>query len=236
MKLRSPWVLGPLAMLGAWLIRLWMGTLRYRIFFADGVTHPVSPRTRRYIYAFWHESILFPAAFRTRIRVLISQSNDGELIAQVCRFLGFGTVRGSSSHNGVPALLELHRASRESHLGVTPDGPRGPRRRVHPGLVLLASLTGLPIVGFGVAYSRAWRARSWDRFLVPMPWSTAYCVVAPAIHVPPRLRREGLERCLRLVEQQLLDATAAAERWAEGGPHPALDWNRSDARGEKASA
>ena len=97
MKLRSPWVLRPLALLGAWLIRWWMSTLRYRIFFVGGEHHPVDSRERRYIYAFWHETILFPTVFRVRIRVLISQHTDGELIAQACRFLGFQTVRGSTT-------------------------------------------------------------------------------------------------------------------------------------------
>src|SRR6266478_2289998 len=71
MKLRNPWVLCLLGLLGAWLIRVWMGTLRYRLFFADGIRHPEDSRNHRCIYAFWHESILFPAAFRSRIHVLI---------------------------------------------------------------------------------------------------------------------------------------------------------------------
>ena len=228
MKLRSPWIIRLLAILGAWLIRLWMGTVRYRTFFIDGVIHPADHRKQRYLYAFWHETILFPTAYRARISILISQHADGELIAQVCRFLGFQAVRGSSTRGGREALFGLHRASLSSHLGVTPDGPRGPRRSIQPGLIFLASLTGLPIVVFGVGYSRAWRARSWYRFAVPLPWSSASCVVAPAIHVPPRLQREGIEHYRRLVEEQLQLATDAAERWARGGPSPAADnaWKR----------
>jgi hypothetical protein len=227
MKVRSPWLLRLIAFLGAWLIRWWMSTIRYRVFFAGGERHPVDHRVRRCIYAFWHETILIPTAFRIRVRILISQHADGELIAQVCRFLGFGAVRGSTTRGGGPALLALQRHSREAHLAVTPDGPRGPRRRVQPGLILLASVTGLPIVAFGVGYSRAWRARSWDRFAVPLPWSAAHCVVTPAIHVPPRLSRPELERYRRLVEDWMQDATAAGERWAQGGPHPSADamWN-----------
>jgi len=236
MKLRNPWVLCLLGLLGAWLIRLWMGTLRYRLFFADGIRHPVDTRNSRYIYAFWHESILFPAAFRARIHVLISRHADGELIAQVCRFLGVQVVRGSTTRGGSPALLELVRQCRRTHLAVTPDGPRGPRRRVQLGLISLASLTGLPVVVFGVGYSKAWRARSWDRFAVPKPWSTATCVVAPAIHVPARLNRERLETYRQLVEEQLTSATAAAELWARGGPRPTADKTWNAARQGKVSA
>jgi lysophospholipid acyltransferase (LPLAT)-like uncharacterized protein len=218
------------------LIRLWMSTLRCRFFFADGISHPADFRKNRFIYAFWHESILFPAAFSTRIRILISRHADGEFIAQVCRFMGLQVARGSSTRGGSAALLELVRFSRRTHLAVTPDGPRGPRRRVQPGVIYLASLTGLPIVGFGVGYSQAWRARSWDQFAVPKPWSKAACVVAPALHVPPRLDRDGLERYRCLLEDRLRDATLAAELWAQGGPRPAPHEERDLAGDGKVSA
>jgi len=236
MKLRSPWILRSLALLAAWLIRCWMGTLRYRMFFAGPERHPADPRRQRYLYAFWHETILFPTAFRTPIQVLISQHADGELIAQVCRFLGFGAVRGSSTRGGVGAVVQMCHTSQVGHLGVTPDGPRGPRRRVQLGLIYLASVTGLPIVAFGVGYSRAWRARSWDRFAVPWPWSTATCVIAPAIRVPAGLTRPELERYRRLIEEQLLSVTAAAERWAQDGAHPSMYEARNMAPDRKAVA
>jgi lysophospholipid acyltransferase (LPLAT)-like uncharacterized protein len=226
MRLRNPWVLRLLAFLGARLIRLWMSTIKYRMHFADGTRHPLDSRRQRCIYTFWHETLLFPTAFRTRIHVMISRHSDGELIAQVCRFLGIQAVRGSTTRGGSPALFELVRQGRRTHLGVTPDGPRGPRRRVQIGLVSLASLTGLPVVAFGVGYSQAWRARSWDRFAVPKPWCTAACVVTPAITVPARLNREGLEAYRRLIEDQLHRATDAAERWAQGGPRPQADPGR----------
>ena len=220
MKLRSPWILRALGLAGAMLIRLWMGTVRLRIFYSDGVRHPADHRRQRYIYAFWHESLLVPATVRAAIHILISRHADGELIAQVCRFLGLRVARGSSTRGGTAALLELHRHSKKTHLAVTPDGPRGPRRRVQVGLIYLASLTGLPVVALGVGFSRAWRARSWDQFAVPMPYSAATCVVSPAVQVPARLDREGLERYRLRVEAQLNDVTVAAERWARGGPRP----------------
>jgi lysophospholipid acyltransferase (LPLAT)-like uncharacterized protein len=103
-------------------------------------------------------------------------------------------------------------------------------------LILLASVTGLPIVVCGVGYSRAWRARSWDRFAVPLPWSTACGVVAPAVHVPTGLNRTTLEQYRGLVETLLLAATDAAECWAQGGPHPATDPQWTAARGRRRVA
>src|SRR5262249_40450158 len=134
MKLRSPWLVRPLALLAACLIRAWTASVRLRVVSADGRTHPADARAERFLYAFWHEDILLAAVQRARIRVLVSRHADGEFIARVAHHLGRGTVRGSTTRGGVPALLELVRVSRRSHLGVTPDGPKGPRRRVQMGL------------------------------------------------------------------------------------------------------
>jgi lysophospholipid acyltransferase (LPLAT)-like uncharacterized protein len=219
MKLRNPWLIRLLALLGAWLIRTWMGTVRYCAVFADTI-HPTDVRRERYIYAFWHEGLLVPAAIKVKIHILISQHADGELIARTCRHLGHGVVRGSSTRGGGVALLELVRCSKRSHLGVTPDGPRGPRRQVKMGAIFMASTTGLPIVPLGIAFSHAWRLRSWDRFAIPRPWSTVFGVTAPAIHVPRKLDRNGLERFRLHLEDQLRQATEAAKNWAQTGRRP----------------
>ena len=121
---------------------------------------------------------------RRDIHVLISEHADGQMIAEACRHLGFRVVRGSATRGGVEAVRQMVRRSRSAHLAITPDGPRGPRRQVQPGVVYLAAPTGLPIVPFGIAFERAWRMNSWDRFAVPWPWSGAVCVTAEPIHVP----------------------------------------------------
>jgi lysophospholipid acyltransferase (LPLAT)-like uncharacterized protein len=219
MKLRSPFLIRLAAMLGAWLIRLWMGTVRYRWDIPEGDPHPqeVDPHVDRFIYTLWHDTMMFPTILNLRLTSLISKHADGELIARVFRHLGLNVVRGSTTDGGAGGVLGLARASRRTHLGVTPDGPRGPRHQVKAGVVYLAACTGLPVVPCGIAYSRAWRLRSWDRFALPRPWSTGYCVVMPPIRVPRRLDRAALEHYRRLVEEQLLWATEAAEHWAARG-------------------
>jgi lysophospholipid acyltransferase (LPLAT)-like uncharacterized protein len=219
-KLRSPWLVRPVAALAAGLIRAWMATVRTRFAFLGGRHHPPDPRAERFIYAFWHEDVLFAATLKARIHVLISRHGDGELIARIAAHLGRGAVRGSTSRGGARALREMMRAGRRTHLGVTPDGPRGPRRRVQMGVIFLAAQTGLPVVPFGVGYTRAWRARSWDRFAVPLPGSGVTIAVAPEVRVPPGLPRSQLEAYRRLVEERLNDASDAAERWAAGGAKP----------------
>lgn len=203
------------AVSAAGLVRAWLATVRARARSSDGRVHPPDPDAERLIYAFWHESFLAPAKIRTPIKVLISQSADGELIAQVCKHLGLGTIRGSSKRGGAQALLQLLRDGENTHLAITPDGPRGPRRQVKTGVVLLASLTGLPIVPLGVGFTHAWRFRSWDRFAIPRPFSTITGVLGEPLIVPPDLDDMGIEQQRRRIEDALLTTTRAAEQWAE---------------------
>ena len=216
MKLRHPGLIRLAGLFGSAVVRLWTASLRYRLHPEAKKLDPARPLNgKRYIYAFWHEAMLFAAGMRSRlpIRILISRSADGELIAQICQHLGYGVVRGSTRRGGVEAIRQLVDED-GCHFVVTPDGPRGPRRRVQPGLVYLASRTGLPIVPVGIGFQRAWRARSWDRFAVPWPGTTATCVAAAPVHVPPDLNRRQLDHYRKLVEEQMLHSTAAAEEWA----------------------
>src|SRR5262249_29140641 len=149
MKLRNPFLIRLLGFFGSWIAWLWMTTVHYRLVFYDGRYHPVNPRGQRYLYAFWHESILFLTRFRVRVNVLSSQRADGELIARVCRHRRVKVGGGSPRHGGSEALLEMHRRCRYGHLLVTPDGPLGPRRRLRTGTIFLASRTGLAIMPCG---------------------------------------------------------------------------------------
>jgi lysophospholipid acyltransferase (LPLAT)-like uncharacterized protein len=218
MKLRNPRAIRLVATLGAGIVRAWMATVGCRIDNQDRFRHPPDGTEGFFLYAFWHESLLALTRFRVPAHVLISQHADGELIAQICQRIGFNVVRGSTTRGGGRALLELKDLAHRSHLAITPDGPRGPRRKVQPGIVALAACTGLPIVPIGVGFSRAWRAGSWDRFAIPRPLSTTVLVGAPSVQVPADLDREGIEAYRRLVEERLLWATNHAERQAAGGP------------------
>src|SRR5262249_28146081 len=156
-----------LGLAGALVIRQWMNTLVVRNDFCASGPQPTDPRRERFLYLFWHETLLFATQFRTRVHVLISQHADGELITQVCRHLRIGVVRGSTTRGGAGGLWDLLKVAKRTHLAITPDGPKGPRRRVQPGAIFLASHTGLPIVPLGVGFAQAWRAQTWDRFAIP---------------------------------------------------------------------
>src|SRR2546421_133417 len=180
MKIRHPLAMKLLGFAAACLIRVWIGLVNYRYRWMGTDLRPDRAGMRsRYLYAFWHENMLMPL-YRyghTGAHVLISQHADGELIATACRWLGLRLVRGSSSRDAVKAVREMLRC-RGTHLVVTPDGPRGPRRQVQPGMIWLAARTGLPIVPVAFAYSRAWRLMSWDRMALPCPFSSAVGVQA----------------------------------------------------------
>jgi lysophospholipid acyltransferase (LPLAT)-like uncharacterized protein len=218
MRIRNPWLIRALGLLVACFVRLWVGTVSYRYRPLGPSMDPHQPNFNgRYIYAFWHENILLPAYQygRPDIHVLISEHADGQLIAEACRHLRFRLVRGSTDRRGsVKAVRQMIQLAGKSHLAVTPDGPRGPRRKVQAGLVFLAARTGLPIVPMGIAWRRAWRMKSWDRFALPVPWSRASLVTAEPIRVPESVDKAELEVYRKRVEQALEHATAVAERIA----------------------
>ncbi|GAC1360909.1 MAG: hypothetical protein NVSMB3_09000 [Acidobacteriaceae bacterium] len=172
--------------LAATLIRLLGLTLRY-----EDVTEPGAVPGYQLpgpaIYVFWHRSLL-ACAHRFRhhhIAILISQSFDGELIARTVERLGFRAVRGSSSRAGASGLRNLQQAYAAGNIcAITADGPRGPALIAKPGAAHLASLVQAPEVGaFYALPLRAWQLRSWDRFLIPRPFSRV--LLSWPLHVAP---------------------------------------------------
>lgn len=130
------------------------------------------------IFVLWHgELLMLIFAYMDyrkskNIDTIVSEHKDGEIISKVLSLFGGGSIRGSSTRGGLRALrgaLESLRGGRD--VGITPDGPRGPRHSVANGVVLLAQKTHVPIVAMNVQASRAWRMQSWDKFVIPKPFS-----------------------------------------------------------------
>ncbi len=202
-------------------IGAWMSTLDYRAAFYDRSVDPGAGIGGPRIYIFWHEYILFPLHLRghCHVSMLLSQHRDADILARVGYHLGFDCVRGSTYRGGATAIRAMFERSRQQHLAITPDGPRGPRRELAPGPVYLASRLGLPLVVMGFGYERPWRMTSWDRFAVPRPHSRARAVIGPPVHVPADLDRDGLETCRQRVERLMNCLTTEAEAWAAAGTH-----------------
>jgi lysophospholipid acyltransferase (LPLAT)-like uncharacterized protein len=126
------------------------------------------------IYAIWHSRLLYPAYHfgHYHPHVVISRSRDGDLIARVAERWGYYPIRGSSSRGGASAFRALLRDLQAGKdVVITPDGPRGPREKAQMGVVALARHTGYPVIPVSYDASRRIRLRSWDRFVVPLPFS-----------------------------------------------------------------
>lgn len=197
--------------LAALLIRALGATLRYRdinALDASGQRVPVGIEIPApVVFAFWHRTLLVCAhRFRNKqIAILISPSFDGELIARTVALLGFHPVRGSSSRGGASGLRAMADAYTEGHrCAFTADGPRGPNMIAKPGPVQLAQLTGATWIGAYYALpNRRWELNSWDRFMIPKPFSTV-TFTWPA-HVPPDLTavQHALDEAVNMVEKPL---------------------------------
>lgn len=198
----------------------WMSTLNYRMFRYDAAADPGDATFRGpVIFVFWHEYIPFPVYTRphSRLAMLLSQHQDAEILSHVAGFAGLDTVRGSTSRGGTSALKELVARGRGMSLAITPDGPRGPRRKLAQGCIYLSSRLQIPIVPLGIGYDRPWRNRSaWDQFAIPRPFSRCRAVLGPRIQIPPNLSREEIEGHRVWIEHQLEYLTTKAENWAEG--------------------
>jgi lysophospholipid acyltransferase (LPLAT)-like uncharacterized protein len=159
---------------GTALLRALTTTWRIRRIVGDPAIVPGLGDRRPRLYAFWHSQML-PVMASHRdcgVAVLISAHRDGELIAQVAERFGLLTIRGSSSRGAAGALLAMERALASGiSVAVTPDGPRGPAEVFAPGVLIAAQRAGVPIVIGGAVPTRAWRLKTWDRFIIPKPFA-----------------------------------------------------------------
>lgn len=161
-------------------------TLRVEFGFEEGAIgglHEIHPG----IFPFWHNCV-FAAIWIFRkqsLAVMTSRSLDGEFIARVIQRFGFVPIRGSSSRGGQRALLEMQTfVANGGGAAFTIDGPRGPRHVAKRGPILLAKATGARITPFYVALEKRWVLNTWDRFMIPKPFSRAFVSVAKVITVP----------------------------------------------------
>ena len=223
--LRSPALQATTARLVGLYLHLALRTTRWRILGAEHLTDAIGGRP--VIAAFWHERLaMLPALWfhmrrrgaRGTPRVLVSKHRDGRFIGIAVRRFGVRVVHGSSSKTGsardvgekggaagIRALLSVIEAG--EHVLITPDGPRGPRRRAAPGVAQLAGLSGAPVLPVGGQTRRHRILPTWDRMLVPLPFGRGVIVCGAPIAVP----REGWEAALPAIEAALNAAADQAD-------------------------
>lgn len=172
-------------------------TWRFEVIAEEDVT-PVlfGQKAGAEIYCFWHQCVLPCTAYfrKSNAVILISQSFDGELITRILRMFGFDAVRGSSSRSSREGLLGLKHVIEAGRTAIfTADGPRGPIFQTKMGPIKLAQITGAPIGAFHLQPEKAWVMKSWDRFLVPKPFTRIVVSWAQWTHVPTDLEAEQFE-------------------------------------------
>jgi lysophospholipid acyltransferase (LPLAT)-like uncharacterized protein len=160
------------------------------------------------VYAFWHNVMMMPLGHESRHRTvaLVSAGLDGIFAARIVKHFGIASVHGrrDSALESVTSVLEALRALPRGHsLVVTPDGPRGPRYRAQEGAVFLAAKAGLPVVPVGMAFSRSWRLRSWDRFRIAKPFARAEMLFGAAKRFPRDMDKAAIERETAWLEGEL---------------------------------
>ncbi|MBN2810033.1 MAG: lysophospholipid acyltransferase family protein [Deltaproteobacteria bacterium] len=170
------------------------------------------------VYVTWHQRLLnlYFLRYRRPITIMISRSSDGDLVAGAARHLGFASVRGSSSRGGATAMNELiaiMRVRPEVCAGMLGDGPRGPARKLKMGTLKIAQATGVPVLPFAYGAKRCKFFASWDRFMIPLPFSPLVMIFGEPIMVPETASNEDLEGLRLKIENSLNNLVQRCDSW-----------------------
>lgn len=173
-------------------------------------------RLGRVNFAHWHgdDLALLPWFGKINGALLISHSQDGEMLARAAHYLGYHVVRGSSSRGGVGGMMAMIKATREGYRGAfAVDGPQGPRHVCKPGIVRLTQKSAVPLVPVGVAVNRKYTfERSWTKSFLPLPFSRQLLLFGEPLSFGPEKSPDALERYCREVEAALHGAQLKAEK------------------------
>jgi hypothetical protein len=206
-KIRSRLLTKLIAVLGVLSIRLLFKTCRLKVVLeSEGINPYGSTGDRRYLYCVWHDQLVM-AVFSDRtvsMAGLVSAHQDGSYLADAMKLVGIVPVRGSSKRGGSQAMRQLLERVRKLHVAITPDGPRGPRRKVKSGIVYLASRSGRAIIPCAYDCRRSWRIRgNWTDMLFPMPFTTIYARGGLPFAVPDGIGREELAVYVERLEAEM---------------------------------
>jgi len=191
---------------GSLLLKTILSTYRLKMMHSE-IEDSVYSRGEVPIYCSWHQRWFAGIGFlpkRHPIAIMVSQSRDGEVISKMIGPLGWHTVRGSSSNGGTKAFKELLGCIKKNFaVAHIVDGPRGPFGEIKPGLLSLARISGMPILPIIASPERKWTFNSWDRFMIPQPFSRIIIRFDKAIYVPRRLSEDEADELRVQIEQRL---------------------------------
>lgn len=189
-------------------IRLLSLTYRFKYLNREVVDEVIktSPH-KNYLFSLWHQNLIgaILSEMGNKHAVIVSPSNDGELVAKTCEWLGHETARGSSSRGGGSALKRMIKLLRDGIPGaITVDGPRGPAKEPKPGIFELAYLSKTPIIPLSVIPNSYWSfEKSWDNFRVPRPFATFYVHYGKAINVDKSAKDDNFSQAINDLKEQM---------------------------------
>ncbi len=214
-------LIGIAARLARWVMLAFGRTWRIEVVSGEEHLDALLAEPRPVLLSFWHNRVFAFSYFGYQrlhrrgidVTLLASHSRDGEMVTRVCKRWGLNTVRGSASRGGTAALRGLHRAitRRGSSPIMIPDGPRGPLYHFKVGVAVLAQTSRAPILPFGFAASRFFTLKSWDRIVVPLPFSRVAVTVGEPQFVERGLSNEELEAERQRLEKLIDTLTQRAE-------------------------
>jgi len=200
--------------LGSLYIRFIHATGQWRIE-NSAVPDQLIAEGKTFITCFWHGRLLMMSyawPYKPSFNMLISSHADGQLIAKTIYRLGFDTVEGSAKRGGAAAVRSMMRTLKDGgYVGITPDGPRGPRMQASSGAIALAKLSGVPILPLSYSASSWKMFESWDRFILPSPFSKGVFIWGEPIDVAPEADEAALENSRQHLETALTHLTQQAD-------------------------
>lgn len=207
------------APIAGWIIRAWWAMTRVVAVLGEGRLQQAIADFGVVIPVYWHQQQLLPTKYLVahhadglKLGFLVSPSVDGEMPAMIVKRTGAHAIRGSSSATGARALRDYYLAITRDGISpaITPDGPKGPAHEFKPGAILLSQLSGKPILPMAFAARRAYRFPTWDRFILPLPFTGTVLAIGEPRVVPKRLDEGGLEEWQAKMGAELDELHAAA--------------------------
>lgn len=226
MKIRARWLTKLAAFVACSTMRALFRTVRMEYVPRAPDTNAYLPTREKFLYCIWHESLLGPVFGGKHLCMagLVSQHQDGSYLSDAMEMVGVLPIRGSSKRGGAQAIRQMMEAAKDHHITITPDGPRGPRRKLKDGIVYLASKTGRAIIPTAFACEKMWVIRgNWTDLAVPKPFTRAWFLGGEPYRVPPDLSREELERHTAILQERIDELSAEAELRAAGKWVPKAD-------------
>lgn len=190
---------------------------------------PLYESGKPFIIALWHNRVvMMPYAWRypTAISIFTSDHRDGKLVAYTMGWFGFSTIFGSTRRTDLKTMRTIVKSLKAGELlGMTPDGPRGPRMRLKPGVISIAKLAGVPIIPVAYSCSRCKVLDTWDNLIVPLPFSRGVFLWGEPIDIAPRATEEQLEEARVTLETRMWELSAEADRRCGHKPVEPASWD-----------